>query len=687
MSSSEINEQKLRQALQVLKPDNQLFEIRILKNKKTFSGYFRSADVAVEQLEKFDLRGANVFFTLNKIEPACYSRSQSDKLTLPENTTSDGDIVGYDWLLVDLDPVRPSGISSTTDELDNAKALSKKVFLYLKGAGFNDPVISVSGNGVHLLYKIRLKNAPESVELVKRCLGALDLLFSDSRVKVDTANFNPSRICKLYGTLAQKGKGTEDRPHRMSYIASAPENIKPTDKAYLEKLAEVLPVQTPAPARYNGYNPKQFDIETWMSEHGLRWQTKKEASSYTKYILTECPFDSNHKAPDSCITVGTSGAIGFHCFHDHCQGKTWKDVRLLFEPRAYEENEDDKRIEDGWKQHREVTKERQQPVADVPDQEEQVPAMPMFKTAMMILDRPEPEETFIRTGFLGIDNRLRGLAKKRISLLSGLRGGSKSTLLSQIALQALTDGQKVIMFSGELDDKEVMKWIFLQAAGKMYVKQDPRWNNYYYVPRDVQRQIAEWMAGNYLLYENNYGNRFSEFYKVLRRKVIEQGTDLVVLDNLMMLNIRDLSPDKYEAQKVFVESLKNLATETMCHIIFVAHPRKSVGFLRLDDVSGSADMMNLVDYAFIVHRNNEDFHRMTAEMFKWKLDNPIYKATNVIEIVKDRAGGNQDVFVPLWYEPETKRLKNAEAECVKYGWQPEFKYLDPEEQTIFDEEM
>ena len=56
-------------------------------------------------------------------------------------------------------------------------------------------------------------------------------------------------------------------------------------------------------------------------------------------------------------------------------------------------------------------------------------------------------------------------------------------------------------------------------------------------------------------------------------------------------------------------------------------------------------------------------------MFKWKEDNPIYQATNVIEIAKDRDFGHQDVFIPLWYEPETKRLKNCETEAVHYGWE------------------
>lgn len=51
-----------------------------------------------------------------------------------------------------------------------------------------------------------------------------------------------------------------------------------------------------------------------------------------------------------------------------------------------------------------------------------------------------------------------------------------------------------------------------------------------------------------------------------------------------------------------------------------------------------------------------------------KEDQTLYQATNVIEITKDREGGVQDVFIPLYYEEGTKRLKNEVAENYIYGW-------------------
>lgn len=675
-----MDESQMRKALNILKPDGTLFEVRMLQSqpKRTMSGYFKDADTAIEELKKVNLRNWNVFFTLNSVQESCYDRIQHNELKTPQNTTSDQEIEVYTWLLVDLDPERLTGISSSNEELEKAKALGRRIYTYLKQEGFEEPVIAMSGNGIHLLYRIWMNNTETNVELIKRFLQALDLMFSDDEIHVDTANFNPSRICKLYGTVAQKGAGTEDRPHRMSYIISAPDKPKVTLKAYIEKIANMLPKQE-KPQPYNNYMPKQFDIVEWMDKHGLRYE-QKSASDYTKYVLDECPFDRNHKAPDSMITVGRSGAIGFKCLHNSCSHRTWKDVRLLFEPDAYDREDNNARIQAGWNKHKQYNRDKII-LYDKPKEEDGVP---VFMTAKQILDEPTETEDYILTGIDGIDNRMMGLKKGAVSVLSGLRGGSKSTWLTEIALNAVNQGHNVICYSGELTRKNFMKWMFLQAAGKDHVKKMNK-GAFYYVTDDDKEKIADWLGDRFLLYRNDYGNNFQELYARLETQIKEQKTDLVILDNLMALDIRDLDPgDKYSAQKIFLNYLISLAKRTLVHVLFVAHPRKANGFLRLEDISGTNDIVQLVDNGFIIHRNNMDFRRLSKEMFKWPEDYPAYKGTNVLEIAKERDFGTQDVFIPLWYEPETKRLKNSEAEKVIYGWANDgFSAIDDNDEIPF----
>ncbi|HZP26102.1 MAG TPA: hypothetical protein VFB90_03545, partial [Dehalococcoidia bacterium] len=56
---------------------------------------------------------ANIYFTLNPVNPALLARANCRILPKAEKTTADEDIRGYRWLLIDIDSQRPSGIGST----------------------------------------------------------------------------------------------------------------------------------------------------------------------------------------------------------------------------------------------------------------------------------------------------------------------------------------------------------------------------------------------------------------------------------------------------------------------------------------------------------------------------------------------------------------------------------------------
>lgn len=651
-----LNEHEIRRTIQAMKTDNEIFEVRIIyENKKVYSGYFSNVDTLIEKLKRQNPSNCNVYLTLNALNPACYDRSQKDKFEYnPKTTTSDNDVVGYEWIMCDLDPKRPTGTSSSEGELKLAKDTGNKIFYFMRDLGFEMPLMASSGNGVHLLYKIRLKNTPENVDLIKKSLQAINMLFDDEKIGVDVKNFNPARVCKLYGTLAQKGSNTESRPYRMSQIIGKQEKTKVTDRKYLEKLVALIPKEE-KPQRYNNYSPREFDLEQWLSDHGLRYRVSGYSDG-TKYILDCCPFDINHKGRDACIFQSRSGAIGFHCFHNSCADKTWHDVRLMYEPDAYEKKQQDydRRI---------YSRREPQPVKKI----EPVKDKPVFYTATDILNLPTPDETFIKTGITDIDKKLRGLKKGYVSVISGLRASGKSSIISEINLDCVDAGNNVGVFSGELTPKNFMRWMNLQAAGKGYTE-PTQFEGYYNVQKRYQKQIAKWLGERFFLYNNEYGNDYQAVIEQFEKAVEEKKLDLLILDNLMSFNILGLSDNKYDAQTAFVLDLERLAKKKNIHIMFVAHPRKAMGFLRLDDISGTGDLGNAVDNAFIVHRVNEDFRRLTKQMFGWKDDNPLYSATNVVEIAKDRDGGTQDYFVPLYYEIETKRLKNYQAENKLYGW-------------------
>lgn len=651
-----IDEKEIRKAINVLKPNNQLFECRVIYNSRaTYSGYFKGADELINGMSGIrDFADCNFYITLNELNCACYDRSQRGRFEKNSKaTTSDSDVIGYQWLMVDLDPRRPTGTSSDANQIEKAKTKGNKIYIFMKNLGFEEPVMGFSGNGVHLLYAVNLNNSEDNKMLLKNALATLNMLFADDEVDVDMKNFNPSRVCKLYGTTAQKGSNSTERPHRMSYLVKVPEGIKPTDISYLKKLCDIAPKEE-KPQKYNNYQPREFDLEEWLSKYGLRYRKTSYADG-TKYILDCCPFDSNHKGKDACVFQSRSGAIGFHCFHNSCADKTWRDVRLLYEPDAYEKRQQEY-------ERKIYSKSKLEPVKIEPKE-----GKPVFYTAKDILNLPKEDERFIKTGIADVDRKVRGLKAGYTSVLSGLRASAKSTVLSQICCECIESDNRVGVYSGELSARNFMRWINLQAAGKSYVE-PTQFDGYYNVSRKNQEKIADWMEGKFLLYNNDYGNNYRAVIKEFEERIVKNKLDLLILDNLMAFDIKDLADTKYDAQTEFVMSLHNLARKYNVHILFVAHPRKALGFLRLDDISGTGDLANAVDNAFIIHRVNNDFRRLSKMTFGWKDDEPIYGATNVIEIAKDRDGGTQDYFVPLYYERESKRLKNNKAENKIYGW-------------------
>ena len=234
-------------------------------------------------------------------------------------------------MYIDIDPIRPAGISSTEEEHDAAIAKAYYIRDDMKEHGWYEPVICDSGNGASLLYKIDMENNKEALDSVKNVLNAMDYFFSDEKIQIDQAVFNAARIVKLYGTKAKKGDSTGDRPHRDSKILEIPGDIQVISPEHIQAFISKVPKE-PESTSGVALNGNGFDIEKWLQTYDIAVRYTKLWNGGTVYSLNECPFDSNHKAPDSSIIKHKSGAISFHCFHNSCVDHTWKELRDIKEP-------------------------------------------------------------------------------------------------------------------------------------------------------------------------------------------------------------------------------------------------------------------------------------------------------------------------------------------------------------------
>jgi hypothetical protein len=238
------------------------------------------------------------------------------------------------WLPLDFDPVRPSGIPSTDSEHTAALERAQECRDWLAEQGWPEPVAADSGNGAHLLYAIDLPNDESAWTLVDRCLKAVAARFSDDAVTVDTTVGNAARIWKLYGTVAAKGDGTDERPHRQARLLSTPEQMVVVTVAQLEALGALVPEPDPPQASVNGQAGAPYlNVPKWLNARGVSFRVKdrKTTDGRTVYLIT-CPFDPSHDHGDCSVMQAADGKLSAKCFHQSCAGKRWRDFKEALGP-------------------------------------------------------------------------------------------------------------------------------------------------------------------------------------------------------------------------------------------------------------------------------------------------------------------------------------------------------------------
>ncbi len=332
---------EIRSGLEILLGEG-VHELRIPKagRARTVSGYYDDLDALARNAEKWDSRAPGVYVTLNPCVDALLARSMNHARENAETTTSDRDIARRTRLLIDLDPVRPSGIASTDAEHDAALDRARAIRSDRSEQGWPDPILIDSGNGAYLIYEIDLPNDAESTAIISGTLRGLASRYSDDVVSIDTTVSNAARIARIPGTLNAKGDDTPDRPHRRCRIIDAPDALGPVDVDALRAVAAWSPAE---PARSaSGTNGSAFELDVFMAEHGFDILSDGDWDGKRRIKLARCPFNAEHVSGSAALFVFSSGAVSFRCLHHGCAGRDWRALRDLLEPgRQQRQQRDD----------------------------------------------------------------------------------------------------------------------------------------------------------------------------------------------------------------------------------------------------------------------------------------------------------------------------------------------------------
>jgi hypothetical protein len=557
------------------------------------SGYFKDAETLLTEFDSIDLRGRNVYITLGRVKDDCFARPQSGHFEPNQQATSDPEITAYRWLFIDFDPVRITGVSSTDAELQKARELLETVRAYLQGLGFPVPVVAASGNGYHMFYRVDIPNTEENENLIIKCLKNLSAMFDTDAVKIDTTNSNPSRICKLHGTLAQKGTSTAERPHRMSRLLTIPEPVKITPREVLQALADELPDEPEIVNGRRGFTadkPTDFDLLDFMHRNGMTY--KEDSNDRAKiFKLDNCPFDHSHQNGDAKIFWYRNGAIAFKCHHNSCRRYKWQDVRLKFEPDAYDHDNDDSHIDEGYRRHKQKQDEENAIKAamqsDQPKQKKKR-KLRKLKTADALMQKDLPEPRVI----VGVDNEL-PLLVEGTCILSAKPKVGKSWLALAMCI-AVANGDD---FLGYKTRKSSTLYLDLETSEQLQQKRLRRMLNGAEPPKNFYLETETDTI------ENGFVDQIEDYLKQ------DPNIGLVVIDVFQIIRstAKNAKETEYEHAYRDITPLNELAQKHHISIILVMHDRKSVD---PDDpfsnILGSTGLQGAATQMIVMYRRRKD---------------------------------------------------------------------------------
>ena len=256
-----------------------------------------------------------------------------------------------------------------------------------------------------------------------------------------------------------------------------------------------------------------------------------------------------------------------------------------------------------------------------------------------------------RDPFLRLDKNLEWFEFRRgeLSVWTGYNGHGKSLMLSQVLLGLMAQGERVMVFSGELTPERQLKRTVKQAAGLDRPS----------VP--YIDAIGAWMTDKMWFFNVVGSSGIDRLLQVFLYANKRYGMHHFVIDSLMMTDVPEDGPGSMTAQKDAVRKLCDFAKRNGCHLHLVAHPRKgqdeSKGPGKLD-VAGSSKITDGADNVFTVWSARKD--EADADVDPEKPDARL-------ELQKQRNGDVQHYSVPLWFCRDAQQYAtNSRRRAVSY---------------------
>jgi twinkle protein len=236
-----------------------------------------------------------------------------------------------------------------------------------------------------------------------------------------------------------------------------------------------------------------------------------------------------------------------------------------------------------------------------------------------------------------------------LSVWTGYNGHGKSLMLSQVLLGLMAQGERVMVFSGEMTPERQLKRMVKQAAGLGRPSMP-------YIDA-----IGQWVHDKLWLFNVVGSAGIDKLLSVFLYGSKRYGMRHFVIDSLMMTDVPEDGPGSMTAQKEAVRKLCDFARRNGVHLHLVAHPRKGADETKGPgklDVAGSSKITDGADNVFTVWSARKDENDPDQDT-----DKPDAK----LELQKQRNGDVQHYTQWLWFcKPAQQFATSSRRHPVSY---------------------
>jgi hypothetical protein len=382
----------IRLGISLLFKPGQLVELRVRTASVGWRGfYFDDHEKLAETVARLDddLRVVSLYYVINPVKPSLIRtratcecekckggglvvlnpNAQVERILVgpPQHLTQNEDVDFLQNLFIDFDTVRAPYLkldeatkaefqklqheSATKEEKLATRDVANKVLKHLEQKGFPQPLMADSGNGYHVIPRVRMSNAPHNTNMLLDCIKALGNKFNCDACHIDASVSNPARLTRAYGTMTRKGTDTPERPYRRNRMLQPAQPISEVPLDQILTLASQIPSDSnrrkgdamPVPTK--DFDPQMyFDWFADPNNHPRRKDRKpafeivaERESAGVIYYITDICLIAGHKHTGSGVTgFGFGDSFGYHCFSDDCEGITLKDLHAKLREEGYE---------------------------------------------------------------------------------------------------------------------------------------------------------------------------------------------------------------------------------------------------------------------------------------------------------------------------------------------------------------